>query len=246
MVLAALAGQAGAAVPGQQGATQAGSTSVAHEPIYHVVRNNHDLRQDLMKFWYRGLAKPRHLDVPISGTMGDYYTLFPSGCISFDQIIHGHGSLASTLGLKLVRIVLRYPNLMSRREHRHLQFMTNPSGFFLVKLRYYRSLKNVYWNNLMLVNGQIGRYSTQYIAFGFRLSRNTSPSHLTKYHHISSFIYHNNIWIIFISSILGQSQSVKQYLAANDSDFFQYLNHHGTFGVDVSVTGRCQTNKLKP
>ena len=247
MVLAALAGQAGAAVPGQQGAGPAGSTSVAHEPIYHVVRNNHDLRQDLMKFWYRGLAKPWPLYAPPLAELTPHYNYFPSGCLSSTRIVHGSEPTESILGLKLIRIVIRYPDMMHWQEERSQQFRAHPFGFFVLKLHYDKNSKNAYWHKFRVIFGNTrpSPNAIGYLALPFYFFRVTNQGYPHQSILYSRVLYSNTRYKLVFYGVYGEGYKLKKFLNLSESKLFNYIYTYAVLEAPAQMLtrSRCRSKR---
>ena len=156
MVLAALVAQAGAAVPGQQGAGPAEMPGAkTGGPVYRVVHNNHDIKVLLRKFWDQDLRKPRLFNTDT--------TNFPwiNGCLSSHRIVHfgnGPNSPPSVLKIKLVRIVLRSPDIVSQiaRIKPNLGLEEQNIGYLVASVKPVDPTHNRFWKRLYF--GQHPKY----------------------------------------------------------------------------------------
>ena len=173
MVLAALVAQAGAAVPGQQGAGPAEMPSAkTGGPVYRVVHNNHDIKVLLRQFWDQDLRKPRLL---YTGVVSSSWI---DGCLSSHRIVSASSRSnepPSVLEIKLVRIVLRSSDIVWKIAQKSPEPGSEQAniGYLIVSVEPVDPAHNGFWRRLYF--GQHPKYIAFQVYIAKSNGRNAFP-----------------------------------------------------------------------
>ena len=178
MVLAALAGQAGAAAPGQQGVGPADQT----RPALPVVRDNHEMKQVLKTFWYEGQSKPRFF-----GNVGFEDSWLNSQFMP-TKIIQ-YSKPRSVLKIKLVRIVFRSKYIVEQLATLG-RYESQNIAYYIVAVRPVDPAHNKFWQRLTFGNST----PIQYLAFRVSVSH-LGHRHLDPLAYFSFRFLHRTLFI---------------------------------------------------